>query len=37
MTEELKPCPFCGGKVTLSTYRDEGCQIVCTNQNWPKR
>lgn len=37
MTEELKPCPFCGGKVTLSTYRGEGYQIVCTNHNWPQK
>jgi len=32
MDEELKPCPFCGGEVVLTTnseYREERPVIVC--------
>ena len=36
MNETLKPCPFCGGEVELTTYRDEGYQIECHNHEWPK-
>lgn len=32
----LKPCPFCGGEVKLTTYRDEGWEIKCENHDWPK-
>ena len=37
MSDELKPCPFCGGEVKISTYRNEGYQIECPNHEWPKR
>lgn len=33
----LLPCPFCGGEVEISTYRNEGYQIECPNHEWPKR
>lgn len=32
----LLPCPFCGGEVELTTYRDEGYTIECENHDWPK-
>ena len=32
----LLPCPFCGGEVELTTYRDEGYIIKCENHDWPK-
>ena len=35
MSEKLKPCPFCGGEVKLTTYRDEGWEITCENHDWP--
>jgi len=37
MSEELKPCPFCGGEVEISTYRNEGYQIECPNHEWTER
>lgn len=32
MTEKLKPCPFCGGKATLTEYRFAfyQCKVECT-------
>ena len=27
----LKPCPFCGGKVTLEEFDDEAYMITCGN------
>ena len=30
----LLPCPFCGGEVKLTTYRDEGWEIKCENHDW---
>lgn len=35
MTDKLLPCPFCGGEVKLTTYRDEGWEIKCENHDWP--
>lgn len=33
MTEELKPCPFCGsGAVTFHDAEDGGWGVICTNQ-----
>ena len=37
MSEELKPCPFCGGEVKITTYRNEGYQIECPNHEWTER
>ena len=37
MSEELKPCPFCGSEVEISTYRNEGYQIECPNHEWTER
>lgn len=32
MTEELKPCPLCGGKATVSSYSDETLfGVYCTS------
>lgn len=36
--EELKPCPFCGGDVELSTYNNgEGYVIECKNHEWSRQ
>ena len=32
MSDELKPCPFCGGKATISVH-DNHYQPCCTNDN----
>ena len=36
MTDELKPCPFCGGEVKLKTDDVGGYSIECGNHEWPK-
>lgn len=39
MSEELKPCPFCGGKASMNYERIQGehkgfwAQIICDNCN----
>ena len=30
MTEELKPCPFCGGKAEVLTDENEEYYVSCT-------
>lgn len=29
MSEELRPCPFCGGEVRFETYGGTACAVVC--------
>ena len=29
MSEELKPCPFCGGEALFETYGGTACAVVC--------
>lgn len=29
MTEELSPCPFCGGEAEFETYGGTACAVVC--------
>ncbi len=31
MNEELKRCPFCGGKAELNHYPDDGYLPLCTS------
>lgn len=33
MSEELKPCPFCGGKAELTKFDDDSWDVVCDNEN----
>lgn len=31
LLEELKPCPFCGGKAAIKSYSHEYFTIICKN------
>lgn len=33
LMEDLKPCPFCGGKAEFERYGDrrQSCIVICTN------
>lgn len=35
MSEELKPCPFCGGKAELKRH-DDTFSVICEHHEWSK-